>query len=1259
VKNRLSRYWIGNSFGRLFSQKSFRLKKVLNRTVILAILLFAATGQSLAHSIIDSGDVIINEIVATHSDKLIQWPDPADTSIPPKLGMGIPWYELEFDDSGWASQQFTYSTPQGPPLDPPSVSLYIRKEFTVTAGDLTSPDPLNLTMEYKGGFVAYINGREVARRNTGAEGSIVYHDQNAYNDHETGSPEIWVISNPTSILVEGQNVLAIQLVQYEGNFTDLHSIETSLDWSGNLVSTSDIWKYFVGVREPSGEYVDDDGDETDWIELYNQSGSTVNLAGWTITDDNDNEDKWSFPSINILSGEYLLIYASSKDRTTGPALHTNFNLSGNGEYLALYNDLGQKQFEVAPEYPNQSAFYSWGRVIASDYQFLGTPTPGYANDTAVTFDGTTDVPVFSHSRDYYDTPFFLTITSTTLGATIRYTTDGTEPTLTQGSTYTTAINISATTAIRARAFKTGKRPSKISTQTYFMGLNETMKSLPSMSLVTDENISLYAPYGTAAIIGGSYDEHGFWYANGPDDYNNCIMHGRAYERPVSAEYLSQTDPGFQIDCGIRVRGSGWTRPHYKPYHNNWLYDPYQKHSFQLLFRDDYGPTDLEHQIFGPLTVEQFDVIALRAGHNDFNNPYIKDELLRSLQIDMGWVTSHGTFVNMFINGEHRGFYNPVEKPNEDFFQSWYNSPNDWDVIHIGQARDGDLAKWGQLWTILNSGLDFSVYTDYQQIEEHIDVNNYIDYLLLNVYAATWDWPHNNWGAARERIPEGRFRWYIWDAEGGFGTYNINPVTFNMFTEVFTNPVNGWVRICMIYDRLKNSPDFKLFFADRIQKHFFNGGVLTDNYIEDRFNELKAIIQPMFDYLYPEETYDTSIVDSWIPNRRSHVFNHFEGQGLWPSQQAPVFNSMDATVPYGFALTMTDPNPTGTVYYTTDGSDPRVAGTSAIAPSASAYSTPLTVENTTTIKARAKDGSTWSPLTEATLTVLNIDPNDVIITEVFANADGDDENKEWFEIYNTTDSAIDLNGVVFSDNDTDSHTITGSLIILSHDYLVLGESQNTSLNGGAPVDYAYANDITLGNTSDELVISQGTTIVYSIGWGGYKSSPSTIIAVLPANEPSKGESHGMNDIYYYGPTNNSWADQVSGFGTNGDDGTPGAHNDGVFSTDTTNLLELAANWLRIDGSQFNDWCGYTDINRDGNVNLIDFAIVADYWLYPAGTIIADFTNDGIVNFKDFAKLASFWLQDEPSVDIVPIPYGDGVIDTKDLALLSQYWLETVE
>jgi len=87
---------------------------------------------------------------------------------------------------------------------------------------------------------------------------------------------------------------------------------------------------------------------------------------------------------------------------------------------------------------------------------------------------------------------------------------------------------------------------------------------------------------------------------------------------------------------------------------------------------------------------------------------------------------------------------------------------------------------------------------------------------------------------------------------------------------------------------------------------------------------------------------------------------------------------------------------------------------------------------------------------------------------------------------------------------------------------------------------------------------------------------------------------MNDIYYYGPTNNSWSDQVSGFGTNGDDGTPGAHNDGVFSTNTTNLLDIAANWLRADGSQLNDWCGYTDINRDTNVNLIDLAEILKYW-----------------------------------------------------------------
>ncbi|MAD24044.1 MAG: hypothetical protein CMO44_07720, partial [Verrucomicrobiales bacterium] len=92
--------------------------------------------------------------------------------------------------------------------------------------------------------------------------------------------------------------------------------------------------------------VDDDNDRTDWIELFNPSGSSIKLQGWALTDDPKHQLKWDFPNINLRSKEYRVIFASGKSRTSINApLHTDFKLSSETGYLALLNAEGQAVYE--------------------------------------------------------------------------------------------------------------------------------------------------------------------------------------------------------------------------------------------------------------------------------------------------------------------------------------------------------------------------------------------------------------------------------------------------------------------------------------------------------------------------------------------------------------------------------------------------------------------------------------------------------------------------------------------------------------------------------------------------------------------------------------------------------------------------------------------------------------------------------------------------------------------------------------------------
>ncbi len=107
---------------------------------------------------------------------------------------------------------------------------------------------------------------------------------------------------------------------------------------------------------------DDDGDRSDWIELRNPGAEPVDLGGWFLTDSAANKSKWTFPAVTLPGGGYLLVWASSKDRRDPAApLHTNFNLSAGGEYLALIRPDGQTAAaEFAPAYPPQFPDISYG-----------------------------------------------------------------------------------------------------------------------------------------------------------------------------------------------------------------------------------------------------------------------------------------------------------------------------------------------------------------------------------------------------------------------------------------------------------------------------------------------------------------------------------------------------------------------------------------------------------------------------------------------------------------------------------------------------------------------------------------------------------------------------------------------------------------------------------------------------------------------------------------------------------------------------------
>ncbi|HOZ50071.1 MAG TPA: CotH kinase family protein [Candidatus Hydrogenedentes bacterium] len=672
---------------------------------------------------------------------------------------------------------------------------------------------------------------------------------------------------------------------YRVALTVTTSVGSDTNTQANLITVEESVLLNELMAANTSGLEDEDGDDEDWIELYNPMDVAVSLAGWRLTDDPNVPEKWVFPEVTLAAKSYLIVFASDKDRrpTGGGELHTNFKFSGDGEYLALFNASGRKSSVDAfsPAFPVQLSDISYGRYGSDgEFRYFDTPTPGGPNIGGKAYIGIAQAPDFSSPHGFYDYPFNLTLTCKTTGATIRYTLDGSEPTKDAGTVYAGALRVNGNTAVRALAYHDEYFPSRVVTATYLVDVSDAEKSLPALCLVGDEHETLYEPNGVMAIVGGHYEPDkpgGIWYADGPDDYNNPTERGEDYERPASIEFLPvDKSAGFQINCGLRIHGGSLLRARTRRA-DDWS-QPYTKFSFRFYFDEKYGADMLRYPLFEESKVERYKQLVLRGGHNDQYNPFITDELARRLFNDMGQVSSLGTMVNLYINGQYKSYFNLTERFHEDFLQEAFKSKKAWDVVSPSGATDGDTeALYALLGFIVT--VDLSDDAMYDRIRALVRVKEFIDYIILETYIANWDWPNHNWVVAQERTSGGEWMAFVWDSEAAM---NEGYVDANPFIEF---PVTMWgvgfglngenAPIPWLYQGLSENAQFRELFAERVRKHFIeDDGALQNANIRARFDELRALMAGVLPDM------DTYIPDVWIPQRRDIYLNLLVEQGLF-------------------------------------------------------------------------------------------------------------------------------------------------------------------------------------------------------------------------------------------------------------------------------------------------------------------------------------------------------------------------------------------
>lgn len=646
---------------------------------------------------------------------------------------------------------------------------------------------------------------------------------------------------------------------------------------------------------------DEDGDFSDWIEITNPNDFAINLRNYYLTDNASIPKKWRFPDQYVRRRSSIVVFASEKNR----ALHTNFKLSADGDYLALVDAQGKVLQQIPATYPNPRSFpdqvadASYG--IGSDgvVGFFRRPTPGETNGPA--FSGIIADLRFSFERGFYDSNFVLQITCPTPGVSIRYTINRTEPTATIGIPYTNRVLIDRTTVLRVAAFRAGWSPTEPVTQSYIYLSNVIAATVMNKAITQN---AAYQPHIRAGLL----------------DIPSISMTTTSNindtaEVKVALEWLRPDgEPGFQVDCGARLFGGAFT--------------DFAKKNFRLYFRKSWGADKLKYPLFagfdrGMAPANEFEQLELRSGSHDMSMRgfYMSNIFTDDTMLEMGRLNPHGRFVHLYFNGVYWGLYHLRERWGASMHESYLGGErSDYESINgnlnvggwaePGLAYDGDGHVWTQVKNLRNS---------YQSIKPWVDVPQYIDYMLMWMFGGA----ESEFRAVGPNVPGSGFKFYLNDADGWFcGPYYCQ--AGNRTTRGAPGRLDGDGPGSIFSTLVKEShPDFRILLADQIYKNFFEDGPLTVDRNRSRLVERCQEIERAFiaesarwNYITPAEwaARRDHALTNWLPRRTSEAFTQYRSAGFYPTVDAPQLDQQGDQIRFGAS--------TADIYFTTDGSDPR-------------------------------------------------------------------------------------------------------------------------------------------------------------------------------------------------------------------------------------------------------------------------------------------------------------------------------------------------
>ena len=726
------------------------------------------------------------------------------------------------------------------------------------------------------------------------------------------------------------------------------------------------------------------GEFDDWIELASVSNDTINLFGWFISDRQSNLTKHQFTDSLYIYPDSLFLFWADDDENQGPN-HLSFKLSSGGE--AVY--LTTPNFDISDSvtFGQQTSDVSYGRFpnYTGTWGLMSSPTPGQVN---LSHDSTEYSPdaIVSVESGFYESPLSIHIYSDYDDVEIYYTLDGSTPD-SNAIHYTETLELNQTTALRVITNRQEYHPSQVQSYNYILNSEH---SLPTMALTIDP---IDFPIGV-------------------EEYN------------VHVTYFEQNgNVGFKADAGIERHGS-----------------PSPQNPYRISFKSEYGTSYIEYPIFSNRSYHKYKRLVLRNASNDrfpnngnVNRAHLRDGIIHAIYEKLYPEGGYSSFqsLHVYINELYWGIYHLRERQDKYYVEELFGY-DDVDLLERAfgfpgnkNAIEGDWSEY-EIFEEFIETEDMSIDENFNYLKDNIYYDEFLDYWILEIFAGNFDWLSNNIKYFRPKSGEDKWRWLLWDVDHGLGMDHYydgihwgEPETdyLDWSTGLVGPRVGAGANNRIIRAILRNNQG-RIDFVNR-SVDLLNTVFLEENMLRT-LDSLADILTPDMHFQADRwggnlSDWDTGLenVRNYVLERPFHMINHIK-------------NKFDLDTTYQISLDL-QPSHLATIQINT-------IQINEFPWSGSYFSNiPITITvdplpgyevvqwNGANVTSNSIVIDSLIHDTSFSIILAPISNQSLVINEIMANqdsiyADEQGDFDDWVEVYNASNSTIDIAGMIFSDGE---------------------------------------------------------------------------------------------------------------------------------------------------------------------------------------------------------------------------------------------------